>query len=441
MQKLLKNLPRIQLRQTRGSRSISPKRLPETAGVYVFFKNLIPIYIGKAINLKHRISSYFNLDLEPKTKKMVSEAESISFIQVNSELEALLLEAKLIKSYMPRYNIVSKDDKHPLYIQITKEKFPRIITARKINENEKNIAFYGPFPSSKNVYTVLRMLRHIFPYSDHKIGRRGCIYSHIGLCDPCPNEVVQKEVQSTEYKILRKRYFKNIKNLKAVLDGKIDKVAKELEKEMKIFSDNQKFEEAVFVRNQIKRLEYITRPALPSEFYIENPNLYEDVRKKELADLKKILNMKSLTRIECFDVAHLSGTNAVASMVTFINGEADKNYYRHFRIRRAKGGDDYDAMREVASRRALHFDDWGISDLIIVDGGVGQISAFEEKISMIPIVGIAKHPNRLVTNQAKIKLTGKPLNLVSRIRDEAHRFARRYHHSLISKSITNAGNN
>lgn len=434
MQKLLENLPKIPIRRA--------GKLPETAGVYVFFKKITPIYIGKAINLKHRVSSYFNLDLEPKTKRMVSEAESISFIQVNSELEALLLEAKLIKSYMPRYNIVSKDDKHPLYIVITNEEFPRIISVRKLLVNSYQLmASYGPFPSSKNVYTVLRMLRHIFPYSDHKIGKRGCIYSHIGLCDPCPNEIVQNEVQSTTYKVLKKRYLKNVKNLKAVLDGQIDKVTKELEKEMIIFSDNQKFEEAAFTRNQINRLEYITRPVLPSEFYIENPNLYDDQRKLEIKSLKKLIKIKNLKRIECYDIAHLSGTNATASMVTFINGEADKNHYRHFKIKIAKGGDDYGALREVGKRRAFHFDDWGIPNLIIVDGGVEQISAFEEKISQIPIVGIAKHPDRLIIGNTKIKLTGRALNLVSRIRDEAHRFARRYHHSLISKSITNAGNN
>jgi excinuclease ABC subunit C len=435
MQKLLEGLPKILTRQV--------KELPETAGIYIFFKGKTPIYIGKAINLKRRVSSYFDLDLEPKTAKMIAEAANISFIQVNSELEALLLEAKLIKTYMPRYNIVSKDDKHPLYIQITREKFPRIITARRISGNERNIAFYGPFPSSKNVYTVLKMLRHIFPYSDHKIGRRGCIYSHIGQCNPCPNEIVQKEILSTEYKILRTKYLKNIRSIKSILDGNIEKVSSELEKEMKIFSNNQKFEEAAYIRNQISRLEYITQPALPSEFYIENPNLYEDVRKRELTDLKKILNIKNLTRIECFDVAHLSGTNAVASMVTFIDGEADKNYYRHFKIRRAKGGDDYDSMREIARRRALHFNDWGIPDLIIVDGGLGQIKAFTTliHINIVPVIGIAKHPDRLVIGDKKIKLTGEVLNLVSRIRDEAHRFARRYHHSLISKSITNAGNN
>jgi excinuclease ABC subunit C len=440
MQKLPENLPKIPIRRA--------KDLPETAAVYIFFKNTTPIYIGKAINLKRRVSSYFNLNLEPKTKKMVSEAESISFIQVNSELEALLLEAKLIRAYMPRYNTLAKDDKHPLYILITKEVYPRIITVRKVDLNEGlTLAVYGPFPSSRSIYTVLRMIRRIFPYSDHKIGKRACIYSHIGLCNPCPNEILK--IENLKLKIQAEHKYKSsIRNIKKILDGNIDSLQKELEKTMKKLSKSQHYEEAKTVRDQIEKLVYITRPRLPSEFYIENPNLYEDQRKKEMKELCALLvNCKlkivNCTRIECFDVAHLSGTNATASMVTFINGEVDKNYYRHFRIKKAKGGDDYDSMREVARRRALHFDDWGKPDLIIVDGGRGQVKAFTTliHINIVPVIGIVKHPDRLIIGDKKIKLTGAVLNLVSRIRNEAHRFARRYHHSLISKSITNAGTN
>jgi excinuclease ABC subunit C len=410
------------------------ENLPETAGVYFFYKNSKVIYIGKAINLKRRVSSYFDLDLESKTARMIKEATRLSFIKVDSELEALLLEAKLIRSYMPHYNVISKDDKHPLYITITKDKFPRIITTRKDGT-------YGPFPSSRTVYAVLRMLRKIFPFSDHKIGRRPCLYSHIGLCNPCPNEISNNQDPIIkQYQI--KKYKSNIKNLKLILDGKIDKVTKELEKEMNSFSKIENFENAALVRNQLTNLKYITRPQMPTEFYIQNPNLYEDQRKLEIKELEKLiknykLKINNLVRIECFDIAHLAGTYATASMITFVGGEADKNYYRHFKIKKAKRGDDYDSMREVAKRRALHFNDWGIPDLIIVDGGVGQVSAFKDKIGGILVVGIVKNPDKLIVNDKKIKLEGPVLNLVSRMRDEAHRFARRYHHKLISKEITN----
>lgn len=436
MQKLLESLPKTK---------ITPdfiKGIPETPGIYAYFKNNQVLYVGKAINLKRRISSYFDMDLEPKTAKMISEATHLSFIKVDSELEALLLEAKLIRSYMPHYNIISKDDKHPLYIRITKEVYPRIVTARKIAENEKNIAFYGPFPSSRSVYAVIRMIRRIFPYSDHKVGRRACLYSHIGLCSPCPSEIEQIKEPKPK-KELTTKYKQNIKNIKSILDGKIDKVTKDLEKQMNRLSKIEDFENAALVRNQLTNLTYITRPQMPTEFYLENPNLYEDTRRKELKHLKKLLiengiaKMKNIQRIECFDIAHLSGTNATASMVTFVNGEADKNYYRHFRIKKQKGNDDYASMREVSQRRKNNLATWGTPDLIIVDGGVGQVSAFKEKIGEILVVGIAKHPDRLIVNDKKIKLTGPALNLVSRMRDEAHRFARRYHHKLVSRSIIN----
>jgi excinuclease ABC subunit C len=446
MPNLLEDIKKIPLREDR------PLPLPESAGIYLFLKKDAPIYVGKAINLKRRVSSYFDLKLDPKTSRMIKEAEKFSFIQVESELSALLLEAKLIHRYLPKYNIVAKDDKHPLYIRITKEKYPRVITARKIAQKEPNLAFYGPFPSSKNVYSVLRMIRRIFPYSDHTLGKRGCIYSHIGLCNPCPNEIEH----STKYTVqseLKSKYLKNIKTIKSILDGNIGKVKKNLEKEMDKFSKQQKYEEAGKARDQIKKLEYITQPQLPSEFYIQNPNLYEDARRKELGDLQKILDKQGLfigkiKRIECFDVAHLAGSNPTASMVTFINGEPEKSYYRHFKIRQTRSPDDYASLREVIKRRIkyLDADAWGKPDLIVVDGGKGQVSVFirELKGLSIPIIGIAKRFETLVIPKVKGKLInlkeykmpkGPALNLIQRIRNEAHRFAQKYHHQLISKSL------
>ena len=426
MPSLLEKLRKIQIKHD------SYKELPETPGVYVFFQNSTPIYIGKAINLKRRVSSYFDLNLEHKTKRMVSESNFISFIKVSSEFEALLLEARLIRKYMPHYNIAAKDDKHPLYITITKDVFPRVITTRKDGT-------FGPYPSSNTVRLVLRMLRRIFPYSDHKLGTRRCLYSHIGLCDPCPNEIIQ----SNNYRELRRKYLKNIKRIKSILLGEFLGVRNDLVKEMAEFSKIERYEDAKLIREQIERLDYITRPQLPTDYYMENPNLYEDQRKKELLDLANLLHINHLPftplkRIECYDVAHLAGSNPTASMVTFINGEAEKKFYRHFKIRLAKGGDDYASMREVAKRRAKHFIDWGKPNLIIVDGGAGQVKAFRQYITDVQIIGIAKHPDRLIINEEKIRLVDQALHLVSRMRDEAHRFARRYHHNLISKVYKDA---
>ena len=438
MTDLLRKLPKIK---------IVPKvykEIPETAGIYVFFDESGPIYIGKAINLKRRVSSYFDLNLETKTASMVKSAQTLSFIQVNSELEALLLEAKLIRLYLPKYNIAAKDDKHPLYIQITKERYPRIITARKIAENQKNIAFYGPFPSSRNVRSVLKMIRRVFPFSDHRLGKRGCLYSHIGLCNPCPN-IIESSNNKSLITRERRKYLKNIRGIKFILDGKIGKLQRDVTREMTDASKKQNFESAAQDRDRLQRIEYITRPQMPAEFYMQNPNLLEDIRKTEITDLISLLKTNGLPlvhieRVECFDVAHVAGTNATASMVTFINGESDKNYYRHFRIRQIKGNSDIDSLKEVIARRLNHIRDWGKPDLIIVDGGVAQVNAFNkiiiEKGTRIPVVGIAKNPDRLILNHKKIVLRGTTLHLVARMRDEAHRFARRYHHQLVSNELS-----
>jgi excinuclease ABC subunit C len=401
-------------------------KLPEVPGVYIFWQKQKRIYIGKSVNLKARLISYLATNLGPKTFKMVSVADKVTYIKVTSELESLLLESYLIKKFKPKYNIISKDDKHALYILITNEKFPRVITSRK-STNEKILAIFGPFPNSTNVKTILKIIRRIFPYSDHKIGKKPCLNSHMGLCNPCPNTAKGN-----------KEYMKNINSIKLVLSRKFNVVRKKLVKEMNALSRQTKYEKATLIREKIKSLDYITQNRIPEEKFLENPNLAEDQKNQEVKELKKILNIKSLKRIECYDVAHISGSFATASMVVFINGESEKEYYRHFRIRQPKGNSDYDSMREIAKRRVKHLDDWGKPDLIIVDGGLGQVNIFgnEFKNLNIPIVGIAKNPDRLIfLDGKKIRLSGKALNLVSRVRDEAHRFARRYHHLLLNKNL------
>ncbi len=421
----------------------SLKKLPEEPGIYIFFSSDRPIYIGKAVNLKNRISSYFLTNLAPKTARMFKEANEFSIIQVQTELDSLLLEAKLVHELKPRYNATLKDDKHPLYIRITKEKYPRIITARKIEEGEANIAFYGPFPSSSSVRSVLRMLRRIFPFSEHKLGKRPCLYSHIKLCSPCPNEI-EKKKRKTERVSLRNTYLKNIRNIKRVLERKTDSVLVDLSKKMAEYSKREDFEGAAAIRDQIKKLEYISQPILPTGSFLENPNLVEDLRQEELKALKETinrnseLNLQKLERIECFDVSHLAGISVTASMVTFINGAADKNFYRHFKIRQKDGGNDVSSMKEVITRRIRNLDKWGRPDLIIVDGGKGQVGVFRDVLSKekIPVIGLAKQFETLIIPDSsgfkEIRLKASPaLHLAQRIRNEAHRFARRYHHKLL----------
>lgn len=418
----------------------SVKTLPTIPGVYLFrSKAGDVVYVGKAKNLKNRVLSYFSQKLELKTAHMVESATSISYIPVESEFEALLLEAKLVKKYRPKYNIELRDDKSPLYIGITKEELPRIILLRqKEIDNYSLRDLFGPFVQASAPKWVLKRIRKIFPYSTHKPTNRTCTYHQIGLCDPCPSEVAKN-------KELKKDYMLNVRRVKAVMSGKSNAVLKTLEEEMKQASKNENFEQASKKKFQIDSLIYtISRKDL-NEGYLENPNLLDDIRERELLNLKNYVSkyciVPELKRIECFDIAHLSGTYPTASMVTFVNGEPEKALYRHFSMHNKNS--DTDNMREVLKRRKKHFSDWGAPDLIIVDGGKGQLSVAKEVISEVPVVGLAKREETLVFKMGdeyyEMKLKDGPAkHLVQRLRDEAHRFARRYHHNLVSKAIREA---
>lgn len=425
------------------------RKTPEEPGVYIYLdKEGNTLYIGKSNNLRRRIESYLSSSVAGKTKKLVEEIYQFATISVTSDLEALLLEAELVGKLKPPYNIQLKDDKHPLYIKITKDKYPQVLTARKQDLNEKDIRF-GPFPRSSNVKFVLKMLRRIFPFSQHKLGERPCLYSQIGLCEPCPNVIEKIKIKSHRDK-LRRKYLQNIRSLKAVFSGNIKYVKADLEKQMKKYAKNEEFEDASLTKIKIDRLNYITQPIIPAQYYIENPNLIDEIRYQELEGLSNVLgkfiDLSSLRRIECFDVAHISGDQPTASMVTFIDGEADKNYYRHFKIHQKKGNDDIASLAEVGKRRKKYLASWGIPDLIIVDGGKVQARVFSQIFSDvdIPVVGLAKRFETLVIPEKEddkyyfkqiVLKRGPALNLVQRLRDEAHRFARRYHHNLLKKKL------
>ncbi len=426
------------------------QELPETPGVYLFkdVKNRV-IYIGKAKNLKSRVTSYFGTNLATKTLAMVTDARDLSFIKVNTEFEALLLEARLVREKQPKYNIQLKDDKSHLYIAITADKYPRVIALRKTDMGEFRLkTVFGPFIEGQSVREVLRWLRKIIPYSSHFPSKRVCIYKQIGLCDPCPSEIENEKSQKRKI-YLKRKYLANIRKIKKLLSGGLNSVKNDLVKEMNEYSKKEMFEEAQKTAEQIRALEYITTPQSAPDLYLKDPNLIEDIREKEMVQLKKLLsnyfNIKKLNRIECFDVAHLAGSNPTASMVTFINGDADKSYYRHFKVYLKKKGSDTDSMRSILERRIKHFDPpgggWGKPDLIIVDGGKPQVSIAEEVLKnyKIPIIGLAKRYETIVIKKGEkfieLRPKGPALNLLQRIRDEAHRFARRLHHKQVKKSL------
>jgi len=436
-----------------GLREVRIKVIPQNPGVYIFWnKEERPIYIGKALNLKNRVASYFLTNLSSKTARMIREAKYCSIIKVSSELEALLLEANLVRKLQPIYNSQLKDDKHPLYIKITKEKYPQVLTARKADLKDGTF-FFGPYPSSRNVKSVLKMLRPLFPYAEHKIGNKECLYSQIGLCYPCPNyiENIKDEKLKKGHMAI---YKKNIGAIRKILSGGLHYIRKSLKKEMEIYSKKEDFENAKVVRDQIQKLDYITQPITPINEFLKNPNFIEDTRRNEINSLETILYQyislpRKIRRIECYDIAHLAGSSPTASMTTFVMGEPEKSLYRHFRISQTEGN-DLSSLRETIKRRSKYFDassgGWGMPDLILVDGGKTQVRVFWEELKKyeIPVLGLAKRFETLVIPQFKdnrlsfiqLRLPNIPAkNLLQRIRDEAHRFARRYHHKLVQREL------
>lgn len=430
-----------------------PKNLSTESGVYIFWHNQKILYIGKAKNIKERLKSYLTLQVGPKTKDMLKNANFLSIIKTENEIQSLLLEANLIRNYQPKYNTIAKDDKSPLYIVITKEEYPRVLMARKdklLNINFTDV--YGPFPSSGIVKNVYSMLRKTFPFSTHKIGKLPCLQSQINLCSPCPNFIYKLDDKILK-KVKKSEYLRNIKHLRLFLDGNYMKVLRELLKEIKYHSNNLDYEEAMQVKRQIERIKYITQPIKNPSGYLENPNLLEDIRNKEILSLKRILfdngsNIKNLDRIECFDVSHHAGNLTTASMIVFEKGIANKNLYRHFKIYQNIKFDDISSLEEVAKRRLIHIKDWGEPDLIVVDGGINQLKAFKKYFDEknITCVSLEKKTETLIIPvflkkegiliYKKVTLSASPGKyLIQRIRDESHRFAQRYHHILVSKLI------
>ena len=399
--------------------------------------------MGKAKNLKSRVSSYFVNDslLGDKTRLLVSHIEKIRITIVESELEALLLEAFYIKRYKPKYNIRLMDSKSYLRIRITmQDPYPKVLFARR-EEDDKSV-YFGPYPSSTDAKIVLKTIRKAFPFQsvlNHP--KRICLYNHLGLC-PCPPVFDSSE--------LKKEYRKNIRGIIKILEGESKKIMKELEKERDAFSKKEAYEQALQLQKKINALSIITTPFRQPFEYDVNPNLRTDIRQKEMDGLREELNkngytITSLERIECYDISNISGTNATGSMVVFINGEKESSQYRKFKIRRENTPNDFAMMKEVLKRRFTH-DEWNMPDLIIVDGGKGQVSSAMEALSQsgitVPLIGLAKREETIVIpgeedsfTEVLLPKNHPAIHLITRIRNEAHRFAITYHRHLRSKQV------
>jgi excinuclease ABC subunit C len=448
--------------------------LPTNPGVYRFLdENKTVLYVGKAKDLKARVSSYFTNKglLGEKTRMLVSQIQTIDITVVESELESLLLEAFYIKKYRPKYNIRLADDKAYPLIRITlKDSYPAIFLDRRAEDPES--LYYGPFPSAGSVRTVLKTLRRIYPFlTTRNHAKRICLYNHLGLC-VCP------PVSDTPE--LRKEYKKYIRNITRILEGESHHLMKELQKERDLASKSEQFEEAATLQKRIQALSFITEPFRRPVEYDVNPNLREDIRAEELDGLREVLKEHGLSteyleRIECYDISNIQGTNATGSLVVLTNGEIDKSQYRKFKIRKDGTPNDFAMMEEVLQRRFKH-DEWPEPNLIVADGGKGQVTsvlnALQEKGKDIPVIGLAKreetiiiptgqtnfrrpHPDPLLRGEGgngtlRLKLYGSNddnfvevsvpkdspgLKLIMRIRNEAHRFAITYHRKLRSKAM------
>ncbi len=430
--------------------------LPTSPGVY-FHKNAQGeiIYVGKAANLRNRVRQYFQKSRyrDPKTDALVAEIADIEWTEVESELDALFLEAELIRRYLPPYNILLRDDKSLVYVRINyKDSHPTVtITRRPMDDKAK---YFGPYFSSQTVKKALRILRRIFPYSTHVIPpKRACLQYHLGLCPGLE-----------ENKTSLEDYRASLRKLMRYLRGERAELIRELEKEMKTYSKAKNYEQAAIVRNQLSAIKGLRR-----QIIFGDRELQDISKDRGLEQLSAVLGLKSFPkRIEGYDISHMSGTDNVASMVVFIGGLPSKTLYRKFKMK-LKGNDDFAHMREVIGRRLSEQNrrDWTLANLMLIDGGKGQLSAAIEAREAaglkIPMVGLAKRQETIIVspensmvniNTDSIQKAGgfvrqnaafieislphntPTVKLLQRVRDESHRFAVTYHSLLKAKRQT-----
>ncbi len=445
--------------------------LPKTTGIYALAKDSEILYIGKAINLRSRVKNHFS---QPSYRDdlFISKINRIGIIETHSEIEALFLESQLIKKHQPDYNVVWRDDKKYFYAGVTLEEFPRIFITHQpslalnsaMSTKPRAARYVGPFMEGRALKKVLRLLRRVFPYyaMSGKLaarthfwhGPKPCQYCHIGLC-PGPNPD-------------KKIYRQNIKKLLEVLRGKKNPVLHSIEKEMKEASKKQEFERATELRDQFFSLRRVMEHAS-----LFSPHPVHDETSYAIAEeeLKAIFHRKfPIIRIEAYDISNIQGKSATGSMPVFIDGNPAKAEYRKFKVRFGQepasptslgGPNDFAMMKEVISRRLNH-PEWQYPDLIIIDGGKGQLNAamsamrnFQfpisngqqkfskrdiQKIQDISIGALAKRQNELFLPGKKESILLSSLqapsrNLIMHIRDEAHRFAITYHRLLRKKSL------
>lgn len=460
--------------------------LPKAPGVYFFrSKSGEIIYVGKAAALSHRIKQYFQKSRvrDAKTDALIGEIAGIDWMVVDSELEALFLEAEMIRRYLPRYNILLRDDKSMVYIRVDYHgDHPTVSTTRRPLDD--GARYYGPYLGEAGIRQAMKYLRRIFPFATGRAGRqkRVSLHYHLGL-DP------GLEAGKTSLEA----YRANLRRLMAVIEGRRKSIDRELEKTMKQFAKNSQFEEAAKVRNQLLALRELNRQVIFGD------KQFQDITKDHaLVELAELLGLggaeppvgerptgktrarreprpKAPRRIECYDVSHMSGTDVATSMVVFANGVPSKNDYRKFKARLDRNDDFYHIRATLARRFTLPKSGargqagWKLKmpDLIVIDGGKGQLSAALDALDQfglaIPVIALAKREETIIISQTRsfVRLNAKVLDrlgglartagdfvsvslpkstnsvkLLQRLRDEAHRFAIGHHSALKTRRQT-----
>lgn len=425
--------------------------LPHRPGVYIFRnkENRI-LYVGKAIDLSRRVRGYF------QNNRNDWGIHDIQTIETVSEFDALILEAKLIRTHMPKYNATAKDDKSPLYVVFTlSQQLPRIIFTRKtqlpnILKRNKHDVVFGPFQSAKMVRSIMRQLRHVIPYCTQKERNgRPCFYTHLGLCRPCPSLIVKLPGGKIRQQHVL-LYRKNIFRLKNILSGKTTGVLRQMESGMRFLAEHEQFEAAANLRNQIQAFYEILSKRYDPMVYL-GPGGTTAIYERELIELHSALRpyfpgFSVPHRIECIDVSNIQGKHATGSLVVLTDGRKDPDSYRRFRIKTIDGSNDTAMIAEVICRRFAH-KEWPTPDLLVIDGGKGQVrTVLRSRIWLrqtpVPIIGLAKRFEEIIiplqNNRWKIlrlDLTSPALHVIERVRDEAHRFAVSYHRLMRSSEF------
>ena len=421
------------------------RSFPQTPGVYLM-KDAAGrvIYVGKAKNLRSRAGSYFLKAAaeEPRTALLVREIRDIEYLDAESEIDALLVEARLIKDILPKYNKDLRDNKTFPYLEIhTREAFPRVGFTRE--PRDRGTKLYGPFANPRGLRGAIQVLQRIFKYRTCSLDIseddsrwqwfRPCLLHSIDQCSAPCNLRISKEA-----------YRKDIRRLQKFIEGKKKTLLKEMHRDMQAAAEQRRYEDAAALRDEIQLIETLDQRG-ELDTHVQ-PEVFPIDPKKGLAGLQKVLHLAEQPRtIEGIDIAHTGGTETVASVVQFIDGLPFKPGYRRLRIRTVAGVDDVAAIREAVARRygRLHEEGEVFPDVVLIDGGRGQLNAALSAFASLQIppptvLSLAKREELVfvadIEEPLRLSRRAYALRLLQYVRDEAHRFAQHYHHILRRKS-------